>query len=129
LLDRIDIQLDVRRVEHEKLTQAAQGETSQAIRERVEGARALQHARYAHLAHISTNSDLGASEIDTFCKLDKAAHDMLEGAMKRFQFSARAYHRILKLSRTIADLAQAEAIDLAHVAEAIQYRARTLLVR
>ncbi len=74
-----------------------------------------------------TNSDLGAGEIEQFCVLDESAQALLKVAMRKLQLSARAYHRILKVSRTIADLASRDIIRTEHVAEAVQYRSRTLL--
>lgn len=128
LLDRLDIQLDVMRVEYEKLTDHRRGESSEAIRARVTEARNRQRQRYRDLPHIHANSDLGPSEIEQFCALDEAGEALLQRAMTRLQLSARAYHRILKLGRTIADLAGSDAIKPEHIAEAIQYRARTLHV-
>jgi magnesium chelatase family protein len=127
MLDRFDIQLDVQRVDFEKLTEERRGESSAVVQARVEAARERQRARYAHLPGVLTNSDLGASEIDTFCKLDEAATTLLKAAMRKLQLSARAYHRVLKVSRTIADLAESDLIHTEHVAEAVQYRSRTLL--
>jgi magnesium chelatase family protein len=88
----------------------------------------LQRQRYKELpGGVLTNSDLGAGEIDQFCKLDESAGTLLKAAMRKLQLSARAYHRVLKVSRTIADLASSDIIRTEHVAEAVQYRSRTLL--
>ncbi len=128
LLDRFDIQLDVTRVDFDKLTDQRRGETSAVVRARVEAARQRQRERYKGLAHILTNSDLGPAEIDRFCKVASEGEKLLRAAMQRMNLSARAYHRTLKLSRTIADVAGAEHIQTEHIAEAIQYRSRTLIV-
>ena len=78
-------------------------------------------------SRVLTNSDLGAGEIDQFCKMDDAAETLLKAAMRKLQLSARAYHRVLKVSRTIADLGESDITRTEHVAEAVQYRSRTLL--
>ena len=127
MLDRFDIQLDVQRVDYDQLTDKRYGEPSSQIQARVEAARELQRLRYKTLPGILTNSDLGAGEIDQFCKLEGAADNLLKAALRKLQLSARAYHRVLKVSRTIADLAESDAIRTEHVAEAVQYRSRTLL--
>ncbi len=126
MLDRFDIQLDVQRVDHDKLTDARKGEPSATIQARVEEARERQRQRYRNLPHLRANSDLGASEIEQFCVMDDDAKNLLNAAMRKLQLSARAYHRVLKVSRTIADLAASETIQTVHVAEAVQYRSRTL---
>ena len=127
MLDRFDIQLDVQRVDFDKLTDNRRGEPSSAIQARIETARERQRLRYSHLTGVLTNSDIGAGEIDQFCAMDESAAMLLKAAMRKLQLSARAYHRILKVSRTIADLAASDAIRTEHVAEAVQYRSRMLL--
>ncbi len=127
MLDRFDIQLDVQRVDYDKLTDARKGEPSATIQARVEEARERQRQRYRDLPQLRANSDLGAGEIERFCVMDESAKTLLSAAMRKLQLSARAYHRVLKVSRTIADLAASEVIRTEHVAEAVQYRARTLL--
>ncbi|MBE7511487.1 MAG: YifB family Mg chelatase-like AAA ATPase [Anaerolineales bacterium] len=127
MLDRFDIQLDVQRVDFDKLTEDRRGESSAIIQARIELAREHQRQRYAHLSGVLTNSDLGAGEIDVFCKMDESAATLLKAAMRKLQLSARAYHRVLKVSRTIADLAASEIIRTEHVAEAVQYRSRVLV--
>ncbi len=127
MLDRFDIQLDVPRVDYDKLTDARRGEASSVIQARVEAARERQYARHRDFPGVLTNSDLGAGEIEKVCKMDDAAETLLKAAMRKLQLSARAYHRVLKVSRTIADLAESEIIRTEHVAEAVQYRSRTLV--
>lgn len=127
MLDRFDIQIDVQRMDHEKLTDTRKGEPSSVIQARVEEARERQRQRYRELPQLRANSDISASEIDQFCVMDESAKTLLSAAIRKLQLSARAYHRILKVSRTIADLANSDTIHTEHVAEAIQYRARTLL--
>ena len=124
LLDRIDIHVQVPRVNYEKLTDDSQGESSATVRERVVAARARQQARFAEIPHIEANADMGPTEVRQFCPLDKEAHKLIGAAMRQLQLSARAYHRVLKLARTIADLAGDERIATPHIAEAIQYRPR-----
>ena len=123
LMDRIDIHVEVPRVPFDKLSDKRTGEPSQTIRKRVEAARAIQRARFVDTP-IGTNSDMGPGEIRQFCSLDETGANLLKTAMQQMQLSARAYHRILKLSRTIADLAGEADIQTSHLAEAIQYRPR-----
>jgi magnesium chelatase family protein len=123
LLDRIDIHIQVPRVEYEKLSDDRLGEPSAAIRARVEGARERQRQRFAG-TRLLTNADMGPGEVREYCQLDDAGKSLLRAAMQQLHMSARAYHRILKLARTIADLAGSEEIQTAHLAEAIQYRPR-----
>lgn len=122
LLDRIDIHVEVPRVEYDKLMSLERGESSADIRARVERARARQAERFAGLPGLFANSDMGVGEIDRFCILSPEARQLIELSVRRMQLSARAYHRILKLSRTIADLADSTNIEVQHAAEAIQYR-------
>lgn len=163
LLDRIDIHVEVPRVEYEKLSDSRLGESSHRIRQRVEQAREIQRQRFknrqavvepptpiyeeesagndaapaapsklprpsgassarASTRQILTNSEMGPAEIHDFCQLDSAGQALLKAATRQLQLSARAYHRVLKLSRTIADLAEAKNIQASHLAEAIQYR-------
>ncbi len=124
LLDRIDIHLEVPRVDYDKLSSDRLGEPSATIRERVEQARTRQRERYAH-STLACNADMGPTEVRQFCALDTAGRSLMRSAMTQMQLSARAYHRILKLSRTIADLAGSDQIETAHLAEALQYRPRS----
>jgi magnesium chelatase family protein len=123
LMDRIDIHVEVPRVPFEKLSSQRTGEPSATVRERVEAARAVQRARFKDIS-LQTNSDMGPAEIRQFCPLDETSTNLVKAAMQQMQLSARAYHRILKLARTIADLAGSAAIQTTHIAEAIQYRPR-----
>jgi magnesium chelatase family protein len=123
LLDRIDIHIEVPRVDYNKLTDDRLGEPSEAIRSRVERARDVQRGRFEGL-EITCNADMGPGEVRKICRLDEAGRSLVRAAMQQLQMSARAFHRILKLARTIADLAGSDQIDTAHLAEAIQYRPR-----
>jgi magnesium chelatase family protein len=126
LLDRIDMFVDVPRVEYDKLEgKAATAESSTSIRERVERARAVQAERFANTALIA-NAEMGATDVRQYCQntLDEDGRSLLRLATNQLGLSARAFHRVLKLSRTIADLAASESIRSAHVAEAVQYRHR-----
>ena len=127
LLDRIDIHVEVPRVDYDKLTDDRRGESSAAIRERVEGARERQRARFRDESRLQCNADMGPSDIRHFCQPEPAGKQLLDTTLRQMQLSARAYHRILKLSRTIADLAGSDTIEIGHLAEAIQYRPRKVL--
>jgi len=117
LLDRIDIQIEVPAVPQEDLLKQADGETSAAIRARTEAARQRAMARQG-----KPNAQLSVTEIDALCAPDAQGEALLRQAITRFNLSARAYHRVLKVARTIADLAGSENILTAHIAEAVQYR-------
>lgn len=123
LLDRIDLAAEVPRQNFSELTDTKTDETSEQVRARVIMARARQAARYAGTCLI-TNSDIPARALDKFCPLTEPAGKLLGAAVDRFRLSARSYHRLLKISRTISDLAGEEIINEAHVAEALQYRPR-----
>jgi magnesium chelatase family protein len=123
LLDRIDIHIEVPRIDYEKLADKRQVEDSATIRARVQTARNRQLARFTG-SKLTCNTEMGPTQVHTFCEVDAPAQKLLKTAMQQLHLSARAYHRILKLSRTIADLANSETIASNHVAEAIQYRPR-----
>jgi magnesium chelatase family protein len=125
LLDRIDIHVEVPRVEYEKLADDRLGEPSASVRDRVEAARKRQAARFAG-SGLMCNADMQPADVRVHCQIDDTGKSLLKAAMTQLQLSARAYHRILKLARTIADLACSERIQPAHLAEAIQYRPRRL---
>lgn len=122
LLDRIDIHIEVTPVPFEKLSEEGKGETSLIIRERVTAARKLQAERYIQFENIHYNAQMGVKQIRQYCKLDETSLQLLKTAMERLNLSARAYDRILKVSRTIADLEAVDEINGSHISEAIQYR-------
>ncbi len=122
LLDRIDIHIEVTPVPFEKLSDERRGESSIVIRERVTNARKIQSERFSEFENIHYNAQMGVKQIRQFCKLDDASLQLLKTAMERLNLSARAYDRILKVARTIADLEASEAINDNHISEAIQYR-------
>ncbi len=128
LLDRIDLHVDVPAVAYEELSKAADGESSAAIRERVIACRKVQQERYKAHPGVRCNADLPAKLIRQYCKLDAQAEAVLRMAMDELGFTARAYARILRVARTIADMAGCEQIQQPHIFEAIQYRSldRTL---
>ena len=123
LLDRIDIHIEVPRLQHEELLGRPQGEPSTVIRARVMQARAVQQERFAkEPGRLYANGAMQAGQIRKHCQVDGGGKELLGTAIQQLGLSARAYDRILKLSRTIADLADSERIQMPHVAEAIQYR-------
>ncbi len=122
LLDRIDIHIEVTPVPFEKLSEERKGEPSNVIRERVTQARKIQSERFLQYPNIHYNAQMGVKQIRKYCKLEEASLQLLKTAMERLNLSARAYDRILKVARTIADLEPSEAISGDHIAEAIQYR-------
>ena len=122
LLDRIDLHVEVPQVKFREISGDRTGETSAQIRERVIAARQRQQKRFAHKPKITCNARLGPKELKEFCALEDSTKDMLKNAMQELNFSARAYDRILKVARTIADLASSENISGDHISEAVQYR-------
>jgi magnesium chelatase family protein len=122
LLDRIDIHVEVPRVDYDKLMNSESAESSEVVQKRVAAARERQYERFRQHKGLFANADMRVTEINQYCVLTADARKLLEMSVRRMQLSARAYHRILKLSRTIADLDASEWIDIPHVAEAIQYR-------
>jgi len=120
-MDRIDIHTQVPRVEYQKLRDMRPGESSAVIRIRVEAERERQRKRFAGMA-IASNADMRPAQIRKYCVLDEPCQSLMKTAMRQLRLTARAYHRVLKLSRTIADLAGADGITQVHLAEALQYR-------
>jgi magnesium chelatase family protein len=122
LLDRIDIHIEVTPVPFEKLSEDRRGESSIVIRDRVTKARAIQSERFKEYHKTHYNAQMGVKQIREFCKMDSASLELLKTAMERMNLSARAYDRILKVARTIADLDGSKDIQGVHISEAIQYR-------
>jgi magnesium chelatase family protein len=122
LLDRIDIHLEVPAVAYGDLAGEQSGEPSAAIRSRVEQARAMQRTRFRDQRGVYANAHMSARDLRRHCRLSEPVESVLRQAVTRLSLSARAYHRVLKIARTIADLAGAADITTAHVSEAIQYR-------
>jgi magnesium chelatase family protein len=122
LLDRIDLHVEVPAVKFREMNAAKPGETSAQIRERVIAARQRQQARFKDRPRITCNARMGSKELKQYCALDEATSELLRMAMTDKNLSARAYDRIQKVARTIADLAGSDAITADHIAEAIQYR-------
>ncbi len=125
LMDRIDLVVEVCRVEYEKLTALKRGEPSSVIQERVECARTRQTERFKD-TNLYCNADMGPSEVRKICTLDATGKQLMKSAMAQMGLSARAFHRVLKVSRTIADLSNVESIQPAHLAEALQYRPKQM---
>jgi magnesium chelatase family protein len=124
-MDRIDIFLDIPRIDYDKLTDEGQSELSESVRRRVQAARQIQLERFTGSA-LTDNADMTALEIRQFCKVDPPAQALLKAAMKQIHFTARAFHRTLKLARTVADLDGSQIIRTNHLAEALQYRQRNI---
>jgi magnesium chelatase family protein len=122
LLDRIDLHIEVPAVKFRDMTSERTGESSSQIRERVIHARGRQQARFKDRPKITCNARMGPRELKQYCPVDEPTIELLKFAMSDLHLSARAYDRVLKVARTIADLAQSEKILADHVSEAIQYR-------
>jgi magnesium chelatase family protein len=122
LLDRIDMHVEVPAVRFRELTSASVGESSVAIRERVVAARRRQQLRYRDRPRITCNARMGSKEVKNYCALDETAMELLKNAIEDMEFSARAYDRILKVGRTIADLAGSDQIGSDHISDAVQLR-------
>ncbi len=122
LLDRIDMHLEVPSVPYKDMSSADSGESSALIKERVQQARSIQKKRFEQRKNYYSNGQMTPKDIKKFCILDTPSEKLLEKAVDRLGLSARSYHRILKISRTIADLDQSENLQTKHIAEAVQYR-------
>ena len=122
LLDRIDMHVEVPPVQVQEISSRQPGESSKDIRDRVNHARGLQQRHFSSLMSVHSNAQMGSRQIKEFCRLNQESNTLLNNAIDRLGLSARAYHRILKIARTIADLAGSDNISSSHVAEAIQYR-------
>ena len=122
-MDRMDISVEVPPVEYDKLVDDAPAEDSAPVRKRVEQARELQRERFKHRGYLC-NSEMGPGEVWKFCPLEDGAKSLLQAATVQLSLSARAFHRILKVARTISDLDSSGEIGVAHLAEALQYRSR-----
>ena len=122
LMDRIDIQVEVESVPFEDMSKAPKGEPSCAIRERVINARRIQMERYKDIKGVHCNAQMNTALLQKYVQLNDETMTLLRNAMKKFNLSARAYDRILKVARTIADLEGSETVEKQHIAEAIGYR-------
>jgi len=123
LLDQIDIHVEVPRVDDEKLADKRKVETSELIRRRVQAAREQQLQRFVGMK-LTCNAEMGPAEVREFCHVEPSAEKLLKAAMQQLHLSARAFHRVLKVARAIADLAGSEMIAATNIAEAVQYRPR-----
>lgn len=121
-MDRIDLQVAVNRLKPEEITRQTTGEPSEPVRKRVQTARDRARERFKSEPNIRCNAEMQTAQLRQWCPLDDATRTLLEGAIRKLGLSARATDRILKVARTIADLAGDDPINISHVAEAIQYR-------
>ncbi len=122
LLDRIDLHLEVGAVAFKDMNDERKGESSETIKARVDKSRKIQEDRYSESRNIFCNAQMGTGDIEKYCALDAPSLKLLERSVEKLGLSARAYHRILKIARTIADMDSKESLELSHVAEAVQYR-------
>ena len=125
-IDRVDIFAEVPHIDYEKLADDRLGEKSDKVQARIKAARAIQHKRFEG-TRLTCNAEMTPPEVREFCRAEETAQSLLKAAMKQLYLSARAFHRILKLARTIADLENSDIIKAHHVAEAIQYRPRRMV--
>jgi magnesium chelatase family protein len=125
-IDRVDIFIEVPHIDYEKLADDRLGEKSEKVQERVEAARSIQHQRFKG-TNLACNAEMTPTEVREFCQVEEPAQSLLKAAMKQLYLSARAFHRILKIGRTLADLENTDIIKAHHIAEAIQYRPRSLV--
>ena len=125
-IDRVDVFVEVPHIDYEKLADDRLGEKSEKVQERIEASRLLQRQRFDRTA-IACNAEMTPTEVREFCSTEESAQSLLKTAMKQLYLSARAFHRILKIGRTLADLEGADIIKSHHIAEAIQYRPRSLV--
>jgi magnesium chelatase family protein len=123
LLDRIDLHIEIPPVKYDRLATEKVGEESKAVKDRVERARQIQRIRF-QAEKINANSEMNLQQMKKYCQLDTEGQQILKTAVNNLHLSARSYHRVLKISRTIADLASLEKISAVHLAEALQYRPR-----
>ena len=122
-MDRIDLWVSVGNVDYKKLGGEGTGEKSESIKARVAKARKIQEERFGKLRrNIKTNSEMGVKDLSSLVKLSKEVRDLLDDSAERLALSARAYHRVIKIARTIADLEGSDEIKANHILEAIQYR-------
>ena len=121
ILDRIDLHIEVPRIKYDELAKDHVAESSEKVRKRVNFARNIQSKRFVD-GIISINSEMRPQDIKKYCQIDENSKELLKNAVNQFNLSARAYNRILKLARTIADLEESENIKTNHIAEALQYR-------
>ena len=122
MLDRIDIHIEVPSLKYDELKSSQPGESSEAIRGRVNKAREVQLVRFNSRKRIFCNAHMGTKDVRKFCLIDDQSQSLLKTAIQKFGLSARAYDKVLKVARTIADLENTEDIKVQHIAEAIQYR-------
>jgi magnesium chelatase family protein len=121
-MDRIDMHIEVMPVPYEKLRQSSSSEPSGDIRDRILDARERQRTRFVDNSNIHCNAQMGPRELRKYCRLDQSSSALMKAAVKRLGLSARAFHRLLKVARTISDLAGGDSLTTEAVAEAIQYR-------